>query len=74
MTLHDEMVTMGQRALAASRHLVLLGARRKNGILRTMADQLLSDSPLIQQANAADMEAGRQAGLSAALLDRLAAR
>jgi len=71
MTLHDEMVTMGQRALAASRALALLSARRKNAILQAMADQLLSDSPLIQQANATDMEAGRQAGLSAALLDRL---
>ena len=71
MTLHDEMVAMGQRALAASRALALLSARRKNSILLTMADQLLSDSPLIQQANASDMEAGRQAGLSAALLDRL---
>lgn len=71
MNLHDDIVTMGQRALEASRQLALLGARRKNGILRTMADQLISDSPLIQQENAADMEAGRQAGLSAALLDRL---
>jgi len=51
--------------------LALLSTRRKNGILRTMADQLISDSQLIQQKNAADMETGRQAGLSAALLDRL---
>ena len=71
MSLHDDMVTMGQRALAASRALALLGVRRKNSILRTMADQLISDSPRIQQENAADMVAGRQAGLSAALLDRL---
>ncbi|MDD5677413.1 MAG: glutamate-5-semialdehyde dehydrogenase [Kiritimatiellae bacterium] len=71
MTLHDDIVAMGQRALAASRQLALLSARRKNGILQSMADQLISDSPRIQQENAANMEAGRQAGLSSALLDRL---
>jgi glutamate-5-semialdehyde dehydrogenase len=71
MTLHDEMVTMGQLALAASRRLALLSTRRKNSILLAMADQLVGDSQLIQQANAQDMEAGRQAGLSPALLDRL---
>ena len=71
MSLHDDILAMGQRALAASRTLALLSTRRKNGILRTMADQLISDRALIQQANAQDMETGRQAGLSAALLDRL---
>ncbi len=71
MTLHDEIAAMGQRALAASRALALLSSRRKNGILQAMADQLIADKPSIQQANAADMEAGRQAGLSAAMLDRL---
>ena len=71
MTLHDEMATMGQRALAASRALALLSTRRKNAILQAMTDQLLCDRPVILQANAADMEAGRQAGLASALLDRL---
>ncbi|MFH1477539.1 MAG: glutamate-5-semialdehyde dehydrogenase [Verrucomicrobiota bacterium] len=71
MTLHNEMVAMGQQALAASRALALLGARRKNSILMAMADQLVSNSARIQQKNAQDMEEGRQAGLSAALLDRL---
>jgi glutamate-5-semialdehyde dehydrogenase len=71
MTLHDEIMNMGQRALAAARQLALLSARRKNSILLAMADQLLRDSPAIQQANTQDMEAGRQTGLSAALLDRL---
>ncbi|MBI2438045.1 MAG: glutamate-5-semialdehyde dehydrogenase [Lentisphaerae bacterium] len=71
MTLHDDMVAMGERALAASRGLARLSARRKNSILLAMAEQIIKDSPAIQEANVADLEAARQAGFSAALLDRL---
>ena len=71
MSLHDEMVLMGDRAVTASRSLAQLSARRKNSILEAMATELEARRAAIKEANALDMEAGRAAGLSQALLDRL---
>ena len=71
MSLHDEMVAMGERAVAASRQLAGLNTRKKNAILEAMAVELDERRTEIQAANAKDMEAGEEAGLSAALLDRL---
>ena len=71
MNLHDEMIAMGDRAVAAARALALLSSRKKNNILEAMAAELDSQRTAIKAANAQDMEAGRQAGLSAAMLDRL---
>ena len=71
MSLHDDMLVMGDRAVAASRALARLTARRKNSILESMANELDARRTAIQAANAKDMEAGRAAGLSAAMLDRL---
>ncbi|MBP7830450.1 MAG: glutamate-5-semialdehyde dehydrogenase [Kiritimatiellae bacterium] len=71
MSLHEEMLAMGDRALAASRALARLSSRRKNSMLEAMADEIEARREAIQAANARDMEAGRAAGLSNALLDRL---
>ncbi|MDP6490385.1 MAG: glutamate-5-semialdehyde dehydrogenase [Kiritimatiellia bacterium] len=71
MSLHDDMVAIGQRALAASRELVPLKTRKKNNILLAMADELEARREAIQAANATDIEEGRNAGLSDAMLDRL---
>jgi len=71
MSLHEEMIQMGDQAVQASRALARLSSRRKNSILQAMADELETSRALIQQANAKDMEAGREAGLSDAMLDRL---
>ncbi len=71
MSLHDDMVAIGQRALAASRELVPLKPRKKNSILLAMADELDARRETIQAANAIDIEEGRNAGLSNAMLDRL---
>jgi glutamate-5-semialdehyde dehydrogenase len=71
MSLHDDMVLMGDRAVAAARALSRLSARKKNTILQAMADGLDARREAIKAANARDMEGGRQAGLSAPLLDRL---
>jgi glutamate-5-semialdehyde dehydrogenase len=71
MSLHDEMIQMGDRAVAAARALARLSARRKNSILQAMADELDARRADIKAANEKDMEAGRQGGLPAALLDRL---
>ena len=71
MSLHEEMVAMGQRARVASHEVVLLDARKKNKILMAMADALEAQRAVLKAANDQDMAAGRAAGLSAAMLDRL---
>ena len=71
MSLHEEMIAMGDRAVVASRALAQLSARRKNAILEAMAAELEARRGAIKEANALDMDAGRAAGLSGALLDRL---
>ena len=58
-------------AKRASRILATLGAGVKDAALRAVADALLERTPEILEANARDLEAGREAGLSEALLDRL---
>ena len=55
----------------ASRTLAALDTRTKDAALQAIADALQSRTPEILEANERDMDAGRVAGLSAALLDRL---
>ena len=71
MNLHENMLAMGDRAVAVSRELARLDTGAKNAILRAMAAGLRARRAELQAANALDMEAGRAAGLSAPLLDRL---
>lgn len=71
MSLHDDMLLMGDRAVAASRDLARLSGRRKNTILEAMAEELNARRETLKAENANDMEAGKQSGLSAAMLDRL---
>ena len=71
MTLHAAMIDMGDKAVAAARQLATLGTRRKNLILEAMAEALDARRDQIKEANARDMAAGRAAGLSDAMLDRL---
>jgi glutamate-5-semialdehyde dehydrogenase len=56
----------------ASRVLGALPTGVKDAALRAIADALEQRTPEILAANARDMEAGRESGLDAALLDRLA--
>jgi glutamate-5-semialdehyde dehydrogenase len=56
----------------ASRRLTTLSTTTKDAALRAIADALEARTAEILEANARDMEAGREAGLEAALLDRLA--
>jgi glutamate-5-semialdehyde dehydrogenase len=59
-------------AKAASRRLAAASTASKDAALHAMADALVERTPEVLEANARDLEAGREAGLSAALLDRLA--
>jgi len=58
-------------ARAASRALAQTDSATKDAALHAIADALEARTPEILEANARDMEAGRESGLSAALLDRL---
>lgn len=71
MSLHDEMILMGEKAVAASRELAKLSTKKKNCILEAMADELTAQKDAIQEANAKDLAEGKEAGLSSAMLDRL---
>ncbi|MDD4869573.1 MAG: glutamate-5-semialdehyde dehydrogenase [Kiritimatiellae bacterium] len=71
MKLHDEIIAIGDRAVAAARELLLLSARRKNAILQSMADQIEARRPVLKEANRKDVEEAKSTGLSAAMIDRL---
>jgi glutamate-5-semialdehyde dehydrogenase len=58
-------------AKRASRQLGMLGSGIKDAALRRIADALVERTPEILEANQLDLDAGRDAGLSGALLDRL---
>ncbi|MDX6727316.1 MAG: glutamate-5-semialdehyde dehydrogenase [Baekduia sp.] len=58
-------------AKAASRRLAALPTADKDAALHRIADALIARTPEILEANARDLEAGRENGLSDALLDRL---
>ena len=59
------------QAKAASRQLATVDTDTKNRALEALADALADRSAEILEANERDMDAGRESGLSAALLDRL---
>src|SRR3954452_4625557 len=60
------------RARDAARVLAATGTAAKDGALHAIADALEARTPEILEANARDLEAGRESGLSDALMDRLA--
>jgi glutamate-5-semialdehyde dehydrogenase len=59
-------------AQAASRELAGLSSAVKDAALLRVADALEERAPEILEANARDLDAGRESGLSDALMDRLA--
>ena len=71
MTLTEQMTALAKQAKAASRELARLTTDEKNRCLLAMADALEKNAEEIKAANARDMEAGAQMGLTSAMLDRL---
>ena len=65
------MGAMGERARAAARVLATATAERKHAALVAMAEALIERCDAILDANAIDMENGREAGLAPSFLDRL---
>lgn len=71
MTLLEQMTDLAKRAKAASRELARLTTHEKNACLLAMAEALEEQHDALKQANVLDLEAGANAGLSNAMLDRL---
>lgn len=65
------MAKIGANAKAASAELAFASAERKHAALIGAADAVWKNRTAIIQANAKDLEYGRNKGLSAAMMDRL---
>jgi len=63
--------SMARKAQAASRSLTSLTSEKKNAILRRMATLIEQNGEFIRLENQKDLIAGKEKGLSAAMLDRL---
>lgn len=70
-TATSELITKAQAAREASKRVRMLSTEQKNSALRAIAGALETNCPTILEANARDLEAGREAGLSEALMGRL---
>ena len=66
-----ELLEIGKKARAAEPFMRKLGTNRKNELLLKCAEALTKGSREILEANALDMERGRENGMSSGLLDRL---
>ena len=72
MNVKQYMLEMGKRARDVSRQLATADTNTKNKALHAIADALLKSITTIKFENEKDLQAGRENGLDAALLDRLA--
>lgn len=72
MNVAELMQDMGVRARAASGQLATASAERKHAALIGAAEAVWKNRDQILAANAQDMQFGRDKGLSAAMMDRLA--
>jgi len=71
MNVTDYMQTLGQQARAASRLMAVAASGAKNDALLAIARHLEASVSELRAANEKDLQAGRENGLDAALLDRL---
>ncbi len=69
--LAQDIRDMARRAKKAARSLVSLSTEAKNNVLLHMADSIDAKRGFIQEENRKDLQAGREKGLSEAMLDRL---
>ncbi len=67
-----EILDLCRKAKVASRTLATLSTAEKDACLLAMADALEKNTGVIKAANAKDIASGKVAGLSTAILDRLA--
>jgi glutamate-5-semialdehyde dehydrogenase len=65
------MSETGKKAKAASKRLARASSEAKNKTLQWLADRLINCQAEVLAANAKDIAAGQEAGLTPALIDRL---
>jgi glutamate-5-semialdehyde dehydrogenase len=71
MTIPQQVAQMAADARQASLVMARLSTTLKNEMLLRMAEALVQNAPELIVENAKDLDAGREKGLSAAMLDRL---
>ncbi|WP_347488050.1 glutamate-5-semialdehyde dehydrogenase [Desulfoscipio sp. XC116] len=69
--MEQRVIAKAQKAKEAARRLAYLSTDIKNSSLSAMADSLIRNTDKILAANDIDVRAGREKGLSRALIDRL---
>ena len=72
MSVQKTVESLAIAAKKASRKLAFESTTRKNNVLLRMSEALVEQKEFIQAENKKDLMAGREKGLSAAMLDRLA--
>ena len=68
----EYMRDLGKKARKASSTLAAVESKQKNDALIAIADRLVEQSETLKAENAKDLQAGKEKGLEAAMLDRLA--
>ena len=71
MNIKEYMTRLGQQAKVAGRAVSRADSGKKNAALFAIAEQLASQTAFLAEENAKDLQAGKEKGLDAALLDRL---
>jgi len=71
-TIENQVRTLGEKALKASRAISTLSTAKKNAVLETLASLIETRSASLKAVNEKDLDAGEASGLSKAMLDRLA--
>ncbi|MEE9310661.1 MAG: glutamate-5-semialdehyde dehydrogenase [Cocleimonas sp.] len=66
------MGDLGRKARKASSTLAAVESKQKNDALHAIADRLIEQAERLKTENAKDLQAGKEKGLEAAMLDRLA--
>jgi glutamate-5-semialdehyde dehydrogenase len=67
----EELIEIGKKAKKAAGQLAHLNTEQKNRVLMLVAELLEKNSQPILEANALDLEQGREMGLKGAIVDRL---
>ena len=71
MAIEQKITEMARKAQSASHDLAIMSTAAKDRVLADVAGLLKSEKMQIQRENQKDLSAGREHGLSAAMLDRL---
>lgn len=67
----NSLTELGKRAKAVSRRLAVVTSAEKDAALRAIADALRMDTDSILEANAKDLQAAQESGMTESLQDRL---